>query len=85
MKAMNTKKLGSLLAASAVMLGAGIGAAFAGGQGTLPNTFFTELPGVIAKPATGGTVSTMPRAPIGAYVAPQSRGAQVPPSGASQG
>src|SRR5579863_3643916 len=26
-------------------------------QGALPNTYFTELPGVIAKPAIGGTVS----------------------------
>jgi hypothetical protein len=27
---------------------------------TFPNTFFTELPGVIAKPATGSTTVTTP-------------------------
>jgi hypothetical protein len=76
---MNTKKFGSLLVASAVMFGAGIGTAFAGGQGTLPNSYFTELPGVIAKPATGGAVGTAPRASIGAYAAPHSHGVQVLP------
>ena len=82
---MNMKKLGSLLVASTVMLGAAIGTAFAGGQGTLPNTYFTELPGVIAKPPTGGTVSTTARASIGTYAAPHSPGVQVLPSGGSQG
>ena len=82
---MNTKKLGSLLVASAVILSAAVGTAFASGQGTLPNTYFTELPGVIAKPATGGAVRTMPRSSLGAYATPDSHGTQVLPSGAGQG
>jgi hypothetical protein len=35
---------------AAVSLGLGVSAAYAdGGQGTVPNTFFTELPGAVAQ------------------------------------
>jgi hypothetical protein len=56
--------------------------AFAGGQGTLPNFYFTELPGVIEKPATGGAISRTPRVSNGAYAAPHAHGVEVLPFGA---
>ena len=44
------------LLAALTVLGLGIAPALAdSGQGTIPNTFFTELPGVVAKPATVST------------------------------
>jgi hypothetical protein len=40
----------TMLLAAAAALSLGVSAAYAdGGQGTLPNTYFTELPGVIAQ------------------------------------
>jgi hypothetical protein len=40
----------SMMIAAAAVLGLGIGSAYAdGGESPIPNTFFTELPGVIAQ------------------------------------
>jgi hypothetical protein len=62
----------TMLLAAAAALSLGVSAAYAdGGQGTLPNTYFTELPGVIAQaPAqTAPAVATARNGQaIGAYV-----------------
>ena len=40
----------TMMIATATMLGIGVGSAFAGdGEGQVPNTRFTEIPGVIAQ------------------------------------
>jgi hypothetical protein len=55
---MKTRFTSTTLLAGSAALGLGIGPAFAdSGQGTLPNTFFTELPGVVAKPDTGAVAA----------------------------
>lgn len=86
---MNTKKYTTLLLVSAAMLSGGFGTAFAeSGQSTLPNTFFTELPGVVAKPANVGSAITHQQGgqSTTSYVANQSSGTWLfPPNPAGNG
>jgi hypothetical protein len=69
----------TMFLAAAAVFSLGVGSAYAdGGQGTLPNTFFTELPGVIAQPPVQKTPSAMATNQNGAvthaYVASSNRG-----------
>jgi hypothetical protein len=85
---MKTKSISGTLLAAVTVLGLGIGPAFAdGGDGTHANTFFTELPGVVAKPASGAATSTQPKIgdSTGAYVTHQSTGTWLFPPDANAG
>jgi hypothetical protein len=67
----------SMFLAAAAALGLGVGAAYANEGGPVPNTFFTELPGVIAQaPAQNvPSVATAQREQaIHAYVTGSTRG-----------
>lgn len=62
----------TIILASAAVLALGAGAAYAGdGEGVQPNTFFTELPGVIAQAPVAQVPSSVAQAqqPAGAPTA----------------
>ena len=69
----------TMMLAAAAVLALGVGAAFAGegeGEGTIPNTFFTQLPGVAAQaPSQRATVArNRGGAPTAAFVTSHSSG-----------
>lgn len=66
-----------MLVAAAATVGLGFGAAYAdGGQGTAANTYFTQLPGVVAQaPVKGLSVATAQGSQaVHAYIANSDRG-----------
>lgn len=76
----------TMILATAAVLGIGIGAAYAGDgedAGTIPNTFFSELPGVIAtapgEPANNVAAQDRFEAPVTAYGTQQNNTALVMP------
>jgi hypothetical protein len=70
----------TIILATAAVLGLGVGSAFADqGEGTAANTFFTELPGVVAQAQPQQAPSAIARnqaggAPTAAFVANHSTG-----------
>jgi hypothetical protein len=66
----------TMLLAAAAALSLGVSAAYAdGGQGTPPNTYFTELPGVIAQaPAQPAVATARNGQAIGTYVTNSNHG-----------
>jgi hypothetical protein len=85
---MKTRFTSTALLAAVASLGLSIAPAFAdGGQGTVPNTYFTELPGVVAKPATGGAATVQQQAgpSIGTYATNHSTGTWLFPPNPNQG
>jgi hypothetical protein len=84
---MKTRFTSTALLAAVASLGLSIAPAFADGQGTVPNTYFTELPGVVAKPATGGAATVLQQAgpSIGTYATNHSTGTWLFPPNPNQG
>lgn len=70
----------TMMLASAAVLALGVGSAFAGeGEGPLPNTLFTEIPGVIAQAQVSRAPGAVAQnqaggAPLGAYATSHSSG-----------
>jgi hypothetical protein len=64
----------TMMLVTAALLGLGVGSVYAGeGEGTVPNTWFTELPGVVARAPVQQVPSTVARnqatgAPTAAFV-----------------
>jgi hypothetical protein len=79
----------TMLLAAAAALSLGVSAAYAdGGQGTLPNTYFTELPGVIAQAPVQNAPSVATARngqAIGTYVTSSSHGTWLFPPNQNQG
>jgi hypothetical protein len=80
----------TMFLAAAAVLGIGMGSAYAdGGQGTIPNTFFTELPGVVAQApgqtARGAVGANSQVAHTQAYVTNPSTGTWLFPPNQNQG
>jgi hypothetical protein len=80
---MKTRFTSTTLLAALTVLGLGIAPALAdSGQGTItiPNTLFTESPGVVAKPFTGSTAMAKAQsdASIGSYATAAERGYEYP-------
>jgi hypothetical protein len=78
--------------AAAAVLALGAGSAFAGeGEGTVPNTLFTELPGVVAQaPVQQAVPSAVARnqnsgAPIASFVTNSHHGTWLFPPNPNQG
>jgi hypothetical protein len=72
------KIMKTMLLAAAVTLGIGVGSAYAGDGGNLiPDTEFTEIPGVLAAPSVQNVpsiASTQNRLPTQAYATQSNRG-----------
>jgi hypothetical protein len=70
----------TMMLAAAAVLSFGVGSAFAGeGDGTVANTFFTELPGVVAQAPSQQVPSAVARnqtggAPTAAFITNHSSG-----------
>jgi hypothetical protein len=82
------RKFPTLLIASMAMLAVGTGAAFAdGGQGPIANTYFTELPGVIAQPAQqpARSVASAAASATHMYIAKSNTGVWLFPPNPNQG
>jgi hypothetical protein len=79
----------TMILATAAVLGLGAGAAFAGEGGVEPNTFFTQLPGVIAQaPVQQQTAIAQNRvagSPSAAFVTSNQRGTWLFPPNANEG
>jgi hypothetical protein len=79
----------TMLLAAAAALSFGVSAAYAdGGQGTLPNTYFTELPGVIAQAPVQNAPSIATARngqAIGTYVTNSNHGTWLFPPNQNQG
>jgi hypothetical protein len=80
----------TMIFATAVVLGIGIGSAYAGdGEGPVPNTRFTEIPGVLAQArvpqAPTALATNQSGAPTAAFVTGHSRFISLFPPNANQG
>jgi hypothetical protein len=70
----------TLFLASAAVIGLGVSSAFAGdGDGTHPNTYFTEIPGVVAQAPVQQQNSAYAANHTGAYIANHSTGTWIFP------
>ena len=80
----------TMIVAAASLLSISIGSAYAGeGQGTIPNTFFTELPGVVAQApvqrAPHAATASQNAAPTHMYVSHSATGTWLFPPNPNQG
>jgi hypothetical protein len=81
----------TMIFATAAVLGIGVGSAYAGdGEGPVPNTRFTEIPGVLAQaqvphPAPTVVARNQSGAPTAAYVTGHSRYMSLFPPNQNQG